>query len=219
MPQMSSSSEAPVPSWSTWPTALEQVCQRFPDLGQRAAKLAALLAALVPKAILTGCRLDLEKGSFLGLHAPADRLAADEQESWRSWLAAMTGPADAPGRATLVLAEIRGATSSSGYLLVVLTGRVPAARSVRLQELLVLAAHTLGLRLDVEAVSEAAGDLTHALNNSLNSMVLQAAVLQTRVPEPLRGDLSLIRQEGARAAALLQPLGRLRLPYRTTTPS
>jgi hypothetical protein len=177
-----------------------------------------LLAALIPRVLLTGCRLDLDRGSFLALSCPDDQLTADQRESWRSWLASTTAPVGAPAGGTLVAAEIRKANGPAGFLMAVLPGRMPAEQVERLKELLALAGHTLGLRLDVEAVSTAAGELTHALNNSLNSMILQAAVLQTRVPEALRDDLGVIRKEGVRAAALLQPLASLRAQYRPGSP-
>jgi hypothetical protein len=98
---------------------------------------------------------------------------------------------------------------------------VPARARQEAAALLELAARLVGLRLpeapaDVQhlmelvTVGEAAGWLVHALNNHLNSMVLQAACVQMQVQEPLRAQAEHIRREGARAAARLRPLQAIR---------
>ena len=48
--------------------------------------------------------------------------------------------------------------------------------------------------------------LTHELNNALNSMMLQTSVVQMRVEEQARHELSAIRQHGAQAAGLVRTL-------------
>jgi hypothetical protein len=52
--------------------------------------------------------------------------------------------------------------------------------------------------------------LTHTLNNSLNTMLLQASTLQLRADKSLREDIGVIRREGAQAAAWLRPLQQVR---------
>src|SRR5205807_707582 len=63
-------------------------------------------------------------------------------------------------------------------------------------------------------LGEAAGALTHDLNNHLNSMVLQAAIVQAKVAEPLREMLTVIRQGGVKASALLRPIVEARVRRR-----
>src|SRR2546430_1984296 len=82
------------------------------------------------------------------------------------------------------LAPLTTGTNVRGLLVVAPRRRTAAAEKAALPALLSLAAHTLALRLELEAVraecasleepallGEAAGALTHDLNNHLNSMV------------------------------------------------
>ncbi|HZV04004.1 MAG TPA: hypothetical protein VE999_02845 [Gemmataceae bacterium] len=55
-------------------------------------------------------------------------------------------------------------------------------------------------------VGQAFIGLAHELNNALNSMMLQASVVQLRVDEQARHELEAIRQHGAQAAYLLRSL-------------
>ena len=57
---------------------------------------------------------------------------------------------------------------------------------------------------------DAALSLIHELNNCLNSMMLQAAVVQMQVGEPQKEQLSVVRKEGAHAASRLRLLLRFR---------
>src|SRR5262249_60566614 len=63
-------------------------------------------------------------------------------------------------------------------------------------------------------LGEAAGALTHDLNNHLNGMVLQAAIVQARADPSLHEALLVIRQGGARASALLRPIVQAPAPRR-----
>jgi hypothetical protein len=63
---------------------------------------------------------------------------------------------------------------------------------------------------ELATIGEAVVGLTHGLNNSFNTLLLQAAVVQLKAPEPLREEVALIRQEGMRAAGRLRPLLRVR---------
>src|SRR5579875_259213 len=58
----------------------------------------------------------------------------------------------------------------------------------------------------VALIGQAFLGLAHELNNALNSMILQAAVVQMRVPEQERQELAVIRQHGTRAASLIRSL-------------
>jgi hypothetical protein len=116
-------------------------------------------------------------------------------------------------RGVVVTAEVE----AFGRLRGELTATVPPPAREETVAVLALAARLVGLRLpespddqrhlmELVTVGEAAGWLVHALNNHLNSMVLQAACVQMQVQEPLRAQAEHIRREGARAAARLRPL-------------
>lgn len=59
-------------------------------------------------------------------------------------------------------------------------------------------------------LAEAVGGLLHGLNNQLNGMVLQAAIVQAQAPEALRERAGAIRRLGADAARLAQPAQAVR---------
>jgi signal transduction histidine kinase len=63
---------------------------------------------------------------------------------------------------------------------------------------------------DLLLLGEAASGLTHEINNCLNSILLQASVVQMRASPELREELSTIRHHGRQAAALLHPLQQAR---------
>jgi hypothetical protein len=64
---------------------------------------------------------------------------------------------------------------------------------------------------DLVTAGEAAGALVHAVNNHLNSMLMQAMVLQMRLQGDLAERIDAIRQEGKIASARLRPVQALRL--------
>lgn len=59
-------------------------------------------------------------------------------------------------------------------------------------------------------LADAFTGLNHAFNNHLNTIVLQAAALQLRVPPEFKEALDRIRKEGAQAANLFRPLSWFR---------
>jgi hypothetical protein len=65
--------------------------------------------------------------------------------------------------------------------------------------------------LDLVTAGEAAGALVHAVNNHLNSMLMQAMVLQMRAPGDLVERIEAIRAEGKHAADRFRPVQALRL--------
>jgi hypothetical protein len=60
------------------------------------------------------------------------------------------------------------------------------------------------------AVGQATLGIAHNLGNCLNSMMLQASIVEMKVPEELKDEVRAIRKQGTQAAALLRPLQRLR---------
>jgi hypothetical protein len=58
--------------------------------------------------------------------------------------------------------------------------------------------------------------IAHDLGNSLNSMFLQASIIEMQVPEQLKEKVAMIRTQGAEAAAILRPLQRVRFSGKQT---
>jgi hypothetical protein len=223
-------------SWKDWPAALEQLLRK-PAAG-RAAGVAGLLRKLAPLAPLAACCLDGADGPALAVarNGGKPRQMADRLRQrlsgidWRQPIVHRVplgkGFADLQGLAAAVAAR----SSNLGFLLVGVPPETPASLLTGLELLLAWAAHVLALHLLLDASEQrgqalleerrqveelaTAGDamtgLVHRLNNTLNSMVLQAAVVQLKAPEPLHEAIAPIRREGAQAAALLRPFQHLR---------
>ncbi len=176
--------------WADWPAELDRLLAESPA-ADRAHGIAELLRRLVPLAAGWGCRLE----------------GAEHREG---------DAGDGAHRLT-------AAVGAAGELWLALPPSADRAAVRALRALLGLAAQALALRLEVEGlrqeqresadlvtVGEAMIGLTHTVNNSLNTMVLQTATVQMRAPEDLRNDLGLVRREGAQAAFRLRPLQALR---------
>ncbi len=104
-----------------------------------------------------------------------------------------------------------------------LGARLPRERLAEGKAVLGVAAGLLGQRLALADLSgwrlratelvtagEAVGGLVHAVNNHLNSMLMQAMVLQLRAEGEVASRLAAICQEGKLAAARLRPVQALR---------
>jgi signal transduction histidine kinase len=133
-----------------------------------------------------------------------------------------------PGKA-LVLQELRGCDEPLGWIGLVLPGAAPAEGSTS-WVLLEAFARYLALRLecDVEVerghtleaelldesrradIAELVGPALHEFSNFLNAVMLTVAVLEMKVPEEMRGDLTGIRRQGHETAALLGQIQQLR---------
>jgi hypothetical protein len=183
-------------SMSDLPAALaERFAQEMPDV-ERARSLARLLGELVGGARWSACRIGAAHAVSPEVHAGGDSLSA----SFRDDLGR-------DGALTIGVAE--GASAP-------FTAAVAA--------LLALAAPLVGLHLQVEArrreeresqieavaVGDAVLGMTHDLNNHLNTMVLQASVVQIQVDDELREELAVIRREGNAIAARLRLLQEFR---------
>jgi hypothetical protein len=69
---------------------------------------------------------------------------------------------------------------------------------------------------DLATLGEAMAHVAHAVGNHLNSMLLQAAVVQMHVEQARREELAQLRREGVQAAARLRPLQQARTRYGPT---
>jgi signal transduction histidine kinase len=117
-----------------------------------------------------------------------------------------------------------------GFLLLAQPDDTPAGWLAPAETLLLGTAQTLALHLQLEVgdrqrhelleqiaesadlvlLGEAGAGLIHELNNCLNGILLQASIVETRVPPGLREEIDVIRRQGRQAAALLRPLQQAR---------
>jgi hypothetical protein len=215
-------------AWQRWPQALEECWRKATSATERATAVAELLAETVP-AELIGCRLDGPDGSAVTVRLGSTAEQAAALQALTTWLPNEAEPAWPPELAELepLTAALATGGNVRGLLLAVPRRRRTGVEKAALPALLSLIAHALALRLELDAVraecasleepaliGEAAGALTHDLNNHLNGMVLQAAIVQTKVEEPLRDMLMVIRQSGVKASALLRPIVEVRVRRR-----
>lgn len=191
---------------------------------ERAARLADLLFDLCPRATLTACRLGDESGCL----AVRPERALDEKQAQRlrtqlASLAPLASGVQTLSRSPrpslrLLAAAIHEEDRPRGFLAIGLPAS-EAEEIVRAEVLLAACAPAAALRGALESargeqaelthfalLGQAFAGLAHDLNNALNSMMLQASVVQLRVDEAARHDLAAIRQHGAQAAGLLRSL-------------
>jgi hypothetical protein len=208
--------------FGTWPARLRGLLRDNSEPAARSAALAALLHECAPAALVTTCCLPAGEGSAVALHP--------EDTKWRSALESWSA-ADAAPDASIALRA--GRTRLDGFvvfldepanprrwLLVGLPPRTPASVRAALQTAVRLAASLLAGELQLEVrrrevedwllVSEAMSGLAHDFNNHLNSMVLQAAVVQMKVDETTRAEVETIRQGALQVAKLLRPFQQFR---------
>jgi hypothetical protein len=203
----------------------------------RAREIAALLRACEPRAGLAACRLDEAVATDPpfeadGLPGPlADWLAAASPEPGAVVTAEPLAGTDGLFGAA---AGIYVASCCRGALLVAVPADAAAGTRPGLLERLPLGAFAVGLHLEVEAgrdrirdlrlelqeledlatTGEAMAGLVHALNNSLNTLTLQASVLKTRTQGHLREEVDVIHREGMQSAGRLRPLSAARVQRR-----
>jgi signal transduction histidine kinase len=192
----------------------------------RAARLANLLLELCPRARLTACRLGDDETGCLAIR-PERTLDEEQGKRLRARLASLDPLAfgvqtlsspQLPGVRLLATAAIHEADHPRGFLVIGLSGGeeeviaravvllAACAPAVAVRGALELACGEQAELARFALVGQAFAGLAHELNNALNSMMLQASVVQLRVDEPTRHELAAIRQHGAQAAALVRSL-------------
>jgi hypothetical protein len=217
-----------------WGQALAALEPPFPDsrpLQERADRVADLVYQLAPDG-LAACLLWADGPPVLACRGAAI-LTPEGEESLRQRLMRLD-PRDAEVRRleelekrlsmrTQAVAITHGGRGW-GHLLL---GRPESAGGLDVSETLLLAtARTVGLRCHLEAeaalareardrlaevddvalLGDAALMLAHDLNDVLNTMSLQAALVQRKVDAQSRTELDVIRQQVRQGAWLLQPL-------------
>jgi signal transduction histidine kinase len=232
--RMNATSDEPLRRWLR---ELDSVLVSPATLAQRSEALAKLLRHTFPAAVLTACRLENEDAPMFSVDAAAERGA--EAEELRSHACALPQRGDAlvrwTGNAKMsawdgMAAPVRHGDRVHGYLILAFGAELDAARRAALEGELLFAADALALRLELESarrrlqdwdaerrewaeqllVGDAFSGLAHELNNSLNAILLQAALIELKAGEALKEDILAIRHEGTRAAERLAMLQRYR---------
>ncbi len=184
----------------------------------RAARFAAGLRPLVPSSPLFACTLR-QCGTS---HTCVLDKTGNERADWALLLDMLLQPAnDQPGRIVdlppgialpgqrLAVQEIIWRGPAQGTLAVAIDEAAPEANSSQ-RAALALWGRELALRLEMEALEnqrveemryaecgELGAALAHEINNFLNALLLQLAVLQQEGSKELRGDLDEIRRQAA----------------------
>lgn len=199
---------------------------------RRAGRLAELLLELCPGARLSACLLGPLESRCLAVR-PEGTLESGQAKRLREKLASLEAVADgvqtfAPPLSGLhgLAAAIHDENRARGFLVLCLP-EDDAESIARAEVLLAALAPTAAARGALEQargertelarfalVGQAFAGLAHELNNALNSMMLQASVVQLRVDEQTRRDLSAVRQQGVQAAGLVRSLQHVVLERR-----
>jgi hypothetical protein len=209
-------------------TGIAALLRQTSSREERAARLADLLRELMPTADLTACLLSRDGSSSLVVRSAKGSVRPEQMESLRSCVASLDSlstdvqslPAEGPlAGLRSVAAALHEDDRRRGVLLIGLAGDAPVEDLACAEALLTVCASTMALRWELETVrgeqaelarfalvGQAFIGLAHDLNNALNSMMLQASVVQLRSDERTRNDLAPIRQHGAQAAGLLRSL-------------
>lgn len=218
-------------SWRNWPQALEHVLHETSNLAERADAIARLLRP--SPSCLAACQLVHPDGTALGIAADADVPRPRVTELIHAQLSRLSSSTSETLSFTIdgsfpwagLAAPIRHGPRTWGFVL--LAASDPSAIKSPAEALLPMAAHALALHLDLEAVlqerqqsielillGDAVAGLVHEVNNSLNTMLLQASIVEMKADAALRTDVAPIKREGAQIAARLLPLQRLRQQLR-----
>lgn len=208
-------------------TSLTAILRQPVALSQWADGLADLLLELLPRASLTACLLRGEGTVCLTIRPGRERSASEQKRLLRSKLASLDPvapgvqklPAEAlPGLHGLA-AAIQADEHPRGFLVVGLPAEATVEDRARTEVVLTVVGPMVALRWLLAAlqreqaelapfalVGQALAGLGHELNNALNSMMLQASVVQLRVDPEVHPELASIRKHGSQAANLVRSL-------------
>jgi hypothetical protein len=168
-----------------------------------------------------------EGATCFAIRSGGDRAGSDNEQLLSSELSRLDPlaatvqrlPAETVPDVLLLASAIHAEDRPRGFLIIGLPAEANKEDVVRAEALLTAAAPVVALHWMLHAlqseqtelarfalVGQAFIGLTHELNNALNSMMLQTSVVQLRVDEQARQELSAIRQHGAHAAGLVRSL-------------
>jgi hypothetical protein len=225
--------------FAAWSQSLDDLLGRSSVPERRVGELAGLLRGEFPKAELVACRLEGNSTPWVAARASdrasEPRWAAKFAAPLSNWVqpndhifSLRLLDTDRPLRSVLAAAA-RG-DRRWAVLVVAMNTDTADKDLMAARGLLQMIGGMLAVRLELEesmkrlgaireeleeltgivTVGEAMVSLLHGLNNSLNTMMLQAAVVQLKVDEPMRHEIGLIRKEGAQVAARMRPLMQAR---------
>jgi hypothetical protein len=206
-------------SWQVAPAHLARALEQVAGLGERASAIGRLLRELLPAAQLVACRLGSGKSPAQaidgsgGAEAKSLALAALDNQVQ----GAQEPHVSKDGTLSCVSAALKHGNRSWGGISVVIPTETFEEVGAAVLGLISFTAALLALHLELEQGNSGAAttdrlsaELIHELNNGLNTMVLQAAVVQAKVDESLRAELAAIRQVGAQVAERLRGLEKAR---------
>jgi len=200
-------------AWQAAPALLARTLNEGAGLAERARAIARLLREWVPGAQAVVCRLgrgesfaQIVEGAAGG---EAQRLAVDALDNQRP---------SVDTTCLLAVGDLRGVSVALqhglfdwGGLSVVMPARTFEQVGKAILGLMNVTAALVTLqlelgqtKLDAAAADKMTTELVHDLSNSLNTMVLQAALVQVKADESLRQELAVIREVGAQAASRLR---------------
>lgn len=207
--------------WRNWPEGLDALLRDQAVWAQRAAAVARWLREALPEVPLAACRFTVAGQEFLAVD-PEDRARHATLSSQLTALAPLSGEVNSltlPEGPLVWATAISGPGAAWGHLVLAEPPGATAEVQAGAQLALRLTAAHLACRLSLEAqaaeladlvtIAEATGTLTHDLSNHLNSIMLQAAVLEMQAPN-LAKEAAVLRAEGKKGAACLQPLQQFR---------
>lgn len=206
-------------------TGIASVLRQSATRPERAVAVADLLREALPRTVLTACMLTGEGTTCLAVRP--ESAGSDKKHLFESQLSRLDPladhvqnlPAETFPDVFVLASAIHIDDWPRGFLVISLPSKANKDDLSMAEALLTAAAPALALRWMLQSfqleqaelarfalVGQAFIGLTHELNNALNSMMLQTSVVQLRVDEQARRDLSAIRQHGAQAAGMVRSL-------------
>lgn len=227
---MAKRSNKPVNSWASWPADLRRVFQEAADINDRTEAVARLLLEAIPRAEFAACMHECRSGAVLGISARNGHTPGSLTRPLQEALAKLDRIPDRNIEFTLRYSRSQFCCHAAQSQPVAgcqawLIAGMPVTRTPSDLDLpsLHLACEMTALRLAVEIlqeqsqsrldelredqemlmVSDAMLGFVHEMNNSLNTIMLQASVMELKGDESSREDARLIRKTGAAIAGKL----------------
>jgi hypothetical protein len=216
-----------------WIAELDDLFGQSLPRSEQARRLAALLLPLAPTG-WSFCQLTAKPAPVRAWTSPSpqpadlDRRLEEELERLDSSCREVMRLSDLDSRTKMKSQAVAldHAGQKWGFLGLVHPRETASANLARAEPFLLGAARLLALYLQLESettlsrallrhqkesqsatlLGDAIPALVHEVNNHLNQILLQAAIVQTKVDPSVREELGLIRREGKQAADLLRPL-------------
>jgi hypothetical protein len=202
-------------SWQAAPALLSRTLGKSAEPDAQPHAIARLLREWVPGAQAVVCRLRIGESSIQAIEGSAGgeahRLAVTSLNSLPQGVNQPCVSVEKGLRAVSV--ALQYAEHGRGAFSVVISAGTFEEAGAAILGLVSFTAALVTLHLelgqmnsDLAAAQQMTREFVHEMSNSLNTMVLQAALLQAKVEEPLRHEMTVIREVGAQAAGRLRAL-------------